>query len=853
VRLLRLVALRHMRERPLRAVLAAVAVAAGCAMAVAVLVVRVSATESVTSYARSLSGPTELRIVGPVRRGGLEPHVVDVAARTRGVAAAVPMVQGLALVEHRADGGAGSPAWVLGDETITVLGVDCRVEALVGSLGCTPQGLAALGNRPLAVGPAIDRADRLSVPGESIPLDGARVVDRLADLAGGRAVVFGLDTAQRLFDRADGVDVVYVDPEPVADVEAVRLRLEGVIGEQNTVLDAREGPVEVVSGLENALPLFTLIGVFAVGVGAMVVHNTAALSLAERRRDLAVVAALGGTSRTIAAATLGEAALVGVAGGVLGIVGGVGVAGPIVGSLSRFSERLAGVPLTVHVSWPAVVVSITLGLLMSVVAAALPVRRALRADVAAELSGRELVAEATPPVLARRAALFAVGTVVSVVAIVAGTRDGGIDRWQPAVGALGFAGVTLTLTMAGASLAPLALRPLGRLVGRSAPGRLAVANLTREPRRTGTMVVAVGVATATAFVAAGYINGVRTAIARTVADNIDGVQVRIVDESSNINLETGMSPEMLAVLDAVPGARQRSEGGANVLVGSRAGEQLLVQAFEDPWLDRTAVRGTIDRAAFADGGALINTALARRSGLRPGDVLRLPAPAGMVAVPVVAVVHGGGTSDTSALIPYDLFTRHYRLPPQHSVFVEPAPGTSIPELVRAVDEALTAAAAEGRISDPAWRVLTPDEVVAESVDSVSAQIAPFWTLQRGLLAVSFVAVLTTLLLVGIQRQRELGMLGAVGMEPAMLARMVLAEAGVVAVLAIGLTATGGFVMLWALNRVAPLLIGFTNPLAPDWPALAVWGTVSIVVALLAALWPARRAARTEVAAALTAD
>jgi ABC-type lipoprotein release transport system permease subunit len=82
---------------------------------------------------------------------------------------------------------------------------------------------------------------------------------------------------------------------------------------------------------------------------------------------------------------------------------------------------------------------------------------------------------------------------------------------------------------------------------------------------------------------------------------------------------------------------------------------------------------------------------------------------------------------------------------------------------------------------------------------------------------------------------------------------VLAEAGIVAVLAVALSASGGFVMLWALNRVAPLLIGYVNPLAPDWASLGVWGTVSLGVALLAAVWPARRAALTEVATALDAE
>lgn len=858
MRLVRLLALRHLRLRPLRAVLAALAVAAGSAMAVSVFVVRSSADTSIAEFARALSGPTELRVVGPVRRGGIDPSVVDAIEATEGVATAVPMVQGVSLLEapnDRPGPAGGSDGGTSGrhDEAATVLGVDCRVEVLVGDMGCTDDAFADHGDRPLAVGPGVSPGLLLRTQGGSVPLDGAPVIDSLGALGDGRVVVFGIGTAQRLFERGGRLDVVYVAPEAGADLATLRTRLDSAAGEQNAVLDADQGPPEVRSALDNALPMFTLIAVFALGIGAMLVHNTAALSLEERRRDLAVVSALGGTPRTLAAATLGEAALVGGVGGVLGSVGGLAVAGPIVGSLSAYTERIAGIPLSVHLSWPGVAASIALGLVVSVVAAAFPVRRALRADVSAELSGRDRRERWAAPALVRRAALWGVGAVAGLAAVEAGTRDGGIEPWQVPAGALGFAVATLTLSLVGAQLAPLALRPLGRLVDRTAAGRLAVANLVREPRRTGTMVVAVGAASATAFMTAGYANGIRIAITDDVLANVDGVEVSVVGDGANANLDTGMSPELLAVLDEVPGAQPVTRRGAGVLTGATPGELIFVSAYQDPWLDGTAVRGTVDAEAFARGQAIVNTALARDTGLRPGDVLRLPAPAGTFEVPVLAVVNGGGASDRGVQIPFDLYSMHYQLPTPRVVFVEPEPGISPAELKTAVVAAVETASEDGRLPDTQVRVLTPDEIAAESTAGVSRQLAPFWTLQRGLLAVSFVAVLSTLLLVGIQRRRELGLLGAVGMEPGMLARMVLAEAGLVGLLGIALTGTAGFVMLWALNRVAPLLIGWTNPLAPDWWSLAVWGTVSLVVALLAALWPARRAARTEVVAALQAE
>lgn len=842
MRLVRLLGLRRLRLRPLRAALAVLAVAAGSAMAVSVFVVQSSASTSVTQFARSLSGPTELRVVGAIRRGGIEPSVVAAVASTDGVASAVPLVQGVSLLSDSVDGDDPDGA----DETVTVLGVDCGVEALIGAFGCTPEAVVDHGDRPLAIGPGVDPTMLVRAQGTNPPLADAPVVERLGALGDGRVVVFGLETAQRLFDREDRVDVVYVEPERGVDLDALRARLGDAVGAQNAVLDADQGPPEVASALANALPMFTLIAVFALGIGAMLVHNTAALSLEERRRDLAVVSALGGTPRTVAAATLGEAALVGMAGGLIGAAGGVAVAGPIVASLSSFTERTAGIPLSVHLAWPGVAASVALGLVVSVVAAAFPVRRALRADVAAELSGREQRDDAGAPALLRRTGLWGVGTVGGLVAVEMGTRDGGIDPWRVPAGALGFGVAALTLMMVGAQLAPLVLRPVGRLVDRSAPGRLAVGNLAREPRRTGTMVVAVATATVTAFMTAGYINGARVGITDNVVENVDGVQVTVVSDGFNANLDTGMSPELLALLDNLPGAEPVARRGAGTLAGARPGETVLVSAYQDPWLEAEPVRGTIDEDAFERGEVIINTALARDTGLRPGDMLRLPAPGGIMEVPIQAVVQGGGVSERGAQIPYDLYTRHYPVPPPRSVFVEPAPGTSLVELEQAILDAVRTAG----LPDSQIRVLTPDALAAESSDSVAGQLAPFWTLQRGLLVVSFVAVLSTLLLVGIQRRREIGMLGAVGMEPAMLARMVLVEAALVAAVAIVLTATGGMVMLWALNRVAPLLVGFSNPLAPDWWSLVVWGGVSLVVTLLAALWPARRAARTEVVAAL---
>src|SRR5690606_4325675 len=108
MRLARLLGARRLRLRPLRAPLAVLAVAAGSAMAVSVLVVRTSTASSVAAYGRALSGPADLRVVGPVRRGGLEPGVARTVSGTEGVAAAVPLVQAVSLAAPGEAGRAGA-------------------------------------------------------------------------------------------------------------------------------------------------------------------------------------------------------------------------------------------------------------------------------------------------------------------------------------------------------------------------------------------------------------------------------------------------------------------------------------------------------------------------------------------------------------------------------------------------------------------------------------------------------------------------------------------------------------------------------------------------------------------------
>ena len=862
MRLLRLLTWRPLRRRPLRALLAVVAVAAGTAMAVSIMVVQTSVSGSVQEFGETLAGPTELRVVGAVRRGGLEPDVVDRVARTDGVAAAVPVVQAVTFIDSLGEVEATTSegvAYRVGDDVALVLGVDCRVEQMFGDFGCTDEMVADHGDVPLAVGPGVPAGSRLHTDAGMVTMPDLPVFEGLVGLGSDRFVVYPLPAAQRLFTRGDRHDIVYVGTEDSADVEAVRAELEGVVGEQNGVLDAGEGPPEVELLLAGVLPIFSLLGLFGLGIGGLLVYNTVTLSLEERRRELAITGALGGTRAVVGGTAFAEAAVLGVAGGVLGALGGRLVAAPIVDSISGFTRDTAAIPVELHVGFGSLVIGAMLGLVTAIAATVLPVRRAWRAAVAEELSGRRTYEQPPAANFAKRALLWNLATWAGCALVLLGRRDGGLEPWQVPVGGLGFVVVAITLLLVGANLAPVVIRPLARLVHDSSAGRLAVANLLRAPGRTGVMVIAIAGATATAFVTAGFSNGVRASLTQQILDNMDGVAVSAISPGPDATLDVALPPRLVDALAEVPGVAEVRQG-AVVLAGAGSGEFMTVSAHQSPWVlretGRDLVAGSIDPEAFERGEAVVNTLLARSEGVRPGDMVSLPTPTGMVDVRVQAVVEGGGLGGREVMIPWDLHRRLYGELPTKAVNLLPEPGVSYDELADRIWPELAQIddAAEFVTTGSSGRMMmfvdTPDQTVADAVGDIKYTMLPFWTLQRGLLGVSFVAVLSTLLLAGVQRRREMGMLAAVGMTPPRLAQMVLAEAGIVGIVGVALGTLGGIVTLWAMLQVAPLVVGFSNPFRPDWSSVVTSGGLAVVVALAAAVWPARRAARTEVIPAL---
>ena len=837
LRVIRLLALRRLRLQPLRALLAALVVAGGSSLVVAILVITSSLSSSVQDAGLALAGPAPLRVLGPVQRGGIDPDAVSTIEGVDGVAAAVPLVQSITLVD---------PGQGRDDIPVTILGFDCRVEAILGDVAarCSDELLAEL-PAPLigrALADEIGTGAAVRTNEGRVPLSDAVPVDGLDRLNKGRVVAFPMPQALQELDRHGRVDVVYVLPERGESIPALQRRIQDALPPDHRVLDALDPPPIVGVVLAAFLPLFTMIALLTLGIGAVLVRNSITLSLEERRRQTAIVGALGGSRRLLIGGTLIEVVLLGGVGGLLGVAAGVGLSHPISGGLDDITRKIAGIPLTIHVPVSAVVAGVLVGVVVALLAAIGPARRAVRIDVAAELASRgrreETLASTSVVRLLLTVLVLGAGLVISQVS----AHQAGIERWRSSLAPVGFLVVTLGsvafVTVAVPMLLALAER---RVEFRRASSRLALSNLRREPRRSAVMALALGFAMGVGFVTASFNASVTQAITDQLNEHFHGVQVSSIDPNNSATNEARLGPQVLAGLRALPVVKSVETGGY-VVVGNQAGKLIGVSAYTDPWItgDDTAV-GTPTRAGLEAGGVVIGPGLARSDRLRPGDHLRLPTPHGPIELPVMAVAFNGDFGGRNVLMSLDLMGRVFGAQAPVSVIVTPESGVSERQLIRTIRDARL---------DPRLHVEGHQAVIDRNAKSVSDQLATFDAIQRGLLVMSFVAVLSTLLLVGIQRRKEFGMLAAVGMTPRELRRMVLTEAAIVALLGVLVTGVAAVGQYWALNAVTPVIIGYRDPFVLAPIAFVTNSAIALATAMLAALYPARRAARVEVLEAL---
>jgi putative ABC transport system permease protein len=837
-RAIRILNLRRLAKVRLRLVVAVVAVAAGSSLALSVIIVNASVNYSLNRLTQQVAGSSGLRVVGATPSGGIDFATYTRALRTPGVGQVIPVVQAISSVRTT-----GSH-----NQAVLVIGVDCAGTGASSGLGCSASGSPPTSAFGLAISPTLKRhlssRSWLETNQGTASLGGATVIPALDQVNRGDVVVTSLAAAKTAFVRHGNVDDLYVTPQPGVSLATLQQRLQRAVGPANGVVGATTAPASVSLALGAFTPVLELLALVASAIAVVLIYNVIALTLEERRREHAIVAAVGASPATLVIGPLLEAAILGVIGGLVGSLGGIVLARPIVSTVSHITLGLVGIPITVHTSSSTFITGLIVGVVIGLVAAAQPIRRSLRADIAAEISGREQRQRTSSHATVRRALLYLVLGLAGAAISWLGARNGSLDQWQPAAALGGFALAMVLSILAMGAWAPLCIRALWRS-GRPRGGvsRLGVANLVREPGRTGVMAVAIGAAVAVAFITASYNRAIDQDISASFAKSSQShsVLVTTVAAGNGYNTDGQIPPIVETALAHIPGVTQVAQINGE-LSGHAAGHLTLVESNSAPSLTLTVYAGRATLGGLARGQVLVGANLARREHLHPSSRLTLDTPTGLATVSVQGIWSNGDATGANVFMSAAEQQRLYGNQLPSALSLKVAPGTSPSTVV-----ALARAAHLG----PYLKFSTPSKQLHDADKGISAQLAPFTVLQRALLLVSFISVLSTLLLVGIQRRREFGLLAAVGMAPRELFTMVLAEGLTVSVVAVLLGSLFGFGMLAVMLDVTPLFVGYHDTYAPDLTSLVVYGAIAIVIAVAASLWPGRQASRTPILEALT--
>ncbi len=586
-----------------------------------------------------------------------------------------------------------------------------------------------------------------------------------------------------------------------------------------------------------------ITSLFAVLVGMFLIYNSFSVAVTQRRAEIGILRALGADRSTIRRLFLSEAAVAGLVGALAGAAAGWLMAQWVASYVGRLMQEAYGVVQNVEgapADWRLLVGGAGVGVLASVVAAWIPARAAARVDpVLALQKGRHQVLSAGEYRVRRWLAGVAAGGAALLL------TAGRSPAWFYA-GYVLIVLAALWLTPALARGLARGLRPLLAWL-RPVEGGLAVDSLMQAPRRTSATVAALMLSLAMVVGFGG--------VARSIYDSlVEWVETTLnpdlfVTPNAEIANRTYVVPaELGAEVERVPGVRQ-----VQLVRSARVpyqGVPVLLVAADVAKLARTVRRRPIEgdpedmhRRTAAGEATIVSESFARLRGLRVGDVVELPAPKGLLRLPIAGIVRDYSDQQGTLLIDRALYRTWWDDDTVNVIRVYLAPGASAAEVKRAILEQC----GRGR----RLFVLANEEVRRYIFRLADQWFGMTYNQIAVAILVAVLGVVNTLTVSITDRRRELGLLLAVGGLRPQVRRTIWMEA-----LAIGLIglllglALGAVNLYYSLEMTRRDLAGLS--LDYVFPAsLAAWLIPVILgAAFLAALGPAAAAVRGSPAEAL---
>jgi putative ABC transport system permease protein len=661
-----------------------------------------------------------------------------------------------------------------------------------------------------------------------------------ASLGGATLSGFNLQTGQRLFKRVGKLDQIRAKAKPGVSPSQLATQIREILppgtqvktGQQQAKSDAKDTE-SFLNFLQDFLLAFGAIALF---VGSFVIANSLSITIRQRTRELATLRTLGASRRQVRISIVVEGFVIGALASVVGIFAGLGLGVGLFWLFDKVGFTLPNNGLVLHTR--TVIVALVVGILVTVLASLRPAARATRVPpISAVREGADL-----PP--GRFAKYRPVGsallTAAGFAALVYGLFGSGLGTKQ----ILLFMGLGTLLIFIGVSLLAVRfVRPLAWALGApasrfgGAAGSLARDNSRRNPQRTAStasaLMIGLALVTLVAVLAAGITKSFRGAVndlwisgyAITAQNNFDPIPIAAGNEAAKtpgIQAIANVRGGDAQIFGSVHQATAVNPGGADI--------------FNINWLHGGS-NAVI--AGLGKHGAFVDDSFAKSHNLTIGSPLTLTAPTGKTVdlrVDGIFKPPTGGSPFGPVTISDTTWDTIYDSPQNIYSFVRMHGGET---------DANKAALEQQLKAFPDAKVQTKEEFINNQISGLNAILNVLFVLLALSVIVSLFGIVNTLILTVFERTRELGMLRAVGMTRWQTAGMIFGESVITALMGGVIGIVLGLVLGGLLAARVDFIV-FALPVGQ----IIIFAVAAIVVGLLAAIFPARRAAKLNVLEAL---
>ncbi|MCS0637874.1 ABC transporter permease [Streptomyces sp. LP05-1] len=674
-------------------------------------------------------------------------------------------------------------------------------------------------------------------PVREYTLAGIFTTDDGAVNAGGSLVLFDNAVAQKLYLKPGYYSDLIVRAAPGTDDDKILAAVEPLLGEHGEAKTgaelAKQQAEDIEKGMSATNQILLGFAGIALFVGIFLIANTFTMLVAQRTKEIALMRAVGASRKQITRSVLTEAALVGLVASLVGFGLGVGLAVALRSGMAAFDLKMPDGPLVLTAT--PLVSALAVGVLITTFAAWLPGRRAAKIPPVAAMNSVHAVATQKSLVVRNSigGVLFGLGAVAIVGGAAMGKESG---RTLIAAGAFfALVGIIVLIPLLSRPVIALVRPLLVRVFG--VAGKLAGQNAVRNPRRTGATAsaLAIGLTLVTGLSVLGATVG--AAIDKSTTDNIradylvktagfGGLDQSAVDALAKAPGVTAVSPDQSAGLTL---------GGTWEMVSG------VTSGAVDKVLRVEVVNGSLD--ALGRGQLAVSEKLAEDRGWKVGDALPTVFGDDKKGTLTLGAIYQENEFLSPVVVDQKVLAPHNDKPSIQQAFVKMDGGATA-----ANEKALVDALG----NNPAMTVMDGRAIRDEFGGAINIMLNMMYGLLAMALLIAVLGVVNTLAMSVFERQQEIGMLRAIGLDRRRVKRMVRLEAVVISVFGAVVGVALGAFLGWAIGEtIADSIPGYA--LVLPWGRIGVFLVLAGLVGVLASLWPARSAAKLNMLNAIKAQ